>query len=83
MITKEMELYKPLKSTRKNKKYMVKTKKGVIHFGDSRYSQFHDKLGVYSNLNNNDPKRKKAYYARHGTTKDKDTALYWSNKVLW
>ena len=41
-----MQLYQPIKSTRKNKKYMVLVNGGrVIHFGDSRYKQFRDKLG--------------------------------------
>ena len=80
-----MELYKPVKSTRKFKKYMVKTKKGVIHFGDKRYEQFKDKIGEYKHLDHNDPKRKKAYYERHGdkNTKNKESAKYWSHKILW
>ena len=80
-----MELYEPIKSTRKNKKYMVLTKSGVIHFGDTRYGQFKDKLGIYSHLDHNDPKRKKAYYDRHGekNIKDKESAKYWSHKILW
>ena len=41
---KELDLYKPVKSTRKHKKYMVKPKKGIKHFGDTRYQQFKDKL---------------------------------------
>ena len=78
-----MELYKPVKSTRKNKKYMIKTNKGIVHFGDNRYSQFKDKIGFYKKLDHNDPKRKKLYFNRHGKTTDKNTAKYWSNKILW
>ena len=80
-----MELYKPVKSNKKFKKYMVKTKKGIIHFGDSRYGQYKDKLGHYSHLDHKDAKRRKAYYDRHGdkNTTDKDTAKYWSHKILW
>ena len=78
-----MELYKPIVSTRKNKKYMVLTKKGVIHFGDSRYSQYFDKLGFYKNLNHLDKKRQKRYYQRFKKSQNKETALYWSNKILW
>lgn len=81
-------LYKPFKSKAKNKKYSVYVKGAsgkpkLIHFGDSRYGQFKDKLGVYSNLDHNDPKRKKAYYDRHGPATDKNTAKYWSHKILW
>jgi len=80
-----MELYKPVKSNRKNKKYMVLTKSGVIHFGDKRYEQFKDKIGVYKDLDHNDPKRRELYYKRHGdrNTKDKESAKYWSHKILW
>lgn len=80
---KELDLYKPVKSTRKHKKYMVKTKKGIKHFGDTRYQQFKDKLGEYKCLDHNDPKRKARYYKRHGRSNDKDTAKYWANKILW
>ena len=80
-----MELYKPVKSTAKNKKYMVMTKKGIIHFGDKRYQQFKDKIGLYKHLDHLDPKRKELYYKRHGdrNTKNKETAKYWSHNILW
>ena len=35
-----MEKFKPIKSTKKNKKYMVLTDKGIIHFGDTRFQDF-------------------------------------------
>ena len=81
-------LYKPFKSKAKNKKYSVYVKSPsgnpkLIHFGDNRYGQFKDKLGVYKSLDHNDPKRKKAYYNRHGPATDKNTAKYWSHKILW
>ena len=81
-------MYKPFKSKSKNKKYSVYVKgKGdkpkLIHFGDSRYGQFKDKLGEYSKLDHGDPKRRKAYYKRHGKATSKDTAKYWSHKILW
>jgi hypothetical protein len=80
-----MELYKPVKSTRKNKKYMVLTKKGVIHFGQLPYQQYKDKIGLYSHLDHLDLKRRKRYYDRHGdkNTTDKETSKYWSHKILW
>jgi hypothetical protein len=83
------ELYKPFVSKAKNKKYSVyvksdnKSGKKLLHFGDSRYEQFKDKLGHYKRLDHNDPERKKAYYARHGKATSKDTARYWSHKILW
>ena len=83
----EKELYKPFKSKAKHKKYSVYVmkngKKTLIHFGDNRYEQFKDKIGIYKHLDHNDPKRKKSYYARHGQTSDKNSAKYWSHKILW
>lgn len=81
-------LYKPFKSKAKNKKYSVYVKsssggKKLIHFGDKRYQHFKDKIGEYSKLNHNDPKRRKAYHARHGKTNDKNSAKWWANNKLW
>jgi len=80
-------LYKPFKSKAKNKKYSVYVmkngKKRLIHFGDSRYQQYKDKLGHYKSKDHGDKKRRKAYYDRHGDTKDKNSAKYWSHKILW
>ena len=80
-----MKLHTPIKSNRKNKKYMVLTKKGIIHFGDKRYQQFKDKIGLYSHLDHNDKKRKELYYKRHGekNLKDKTRPKYWSHLILW
>ncbi len=81
-------LYKPFISKAKNKKYSVYVKNGkggikLIHFGDSRYGQFYDKIGHYSKLNHNDKKRRDNYYSRHGEATSKDSAKYWSHKILW
>ena len=83
----DKELYKPFKSKAKNKKYSVYVmkdgKKKLIHFGDSRYGQFKDKIGDFSHLDHNDKKKRDSYYARHGETNDKNSAKYWSHKILW
>lgn len=85
----DKKLYKPFVSKAKNKKYSVYVKsdnkngKKLIHFGDSRYGQFKDKLGHYKSKDHGDAKRKKAYYDRHGKSSGKDNAKYWSHKVLW
>jgi len=83
----DKQLYKPFKSNAKNKKYSVyvlkEGKKKLIHFGDTRYNQFKDKLGVYSHLDHNDKKRRANYLSRHGKKTDKNTAGYWSEKILW
>ena len=56
-------LYKPFKSKAKNKKYSVYVMKGekkrLIHFGDSRYEQFKDKIGYFSHLDHGDKKEKR------------------------
>ena len=83
----EKPLYKPFVSSAKNKKYSVYVKSGegrrLIHFGDKRYEHYRDKLGHYSSKNHLDKTRRKAYYARHGPAPDKNTAKYWSHKILW
>ena len=85
----DKQLYKPFVSKAKNKKYSVyvksdnKSGKKLIHFGDKRYGQFKDKLGHYSALDHNERSKKKAYYDRHGKATSKDTAKWWSHKILW
>jgi len=83
-------LYKPwVNKTKSNKKYFVyvkaDNKRGFkkIGFGDKRYGQFKDKLGNYKSLDHGDQQRKKNYYARHGKATSKDSAKYWSHKILW
>ena len=82
------------KSTRKNKKYMVKVDDKWVHFGDTRYQQFSDKvpLKLYSHLNHNNKERQKKYIARakgivdkngNLTWNDKESANYYSVKFLW
>lgn len=83
-----MKLYKPFKSTAKNKKYSVyvKSKSGgvrLIHFGDSRYEHYYDRIGLYSHLNHLDEKRRRLYRMRHYKPTDKNTAGWWSWHMLW
>lgn len=82
------------KSTRKGKKYMVKTPSGrTIHFGADGMEQFKDTTGVglYSKYDHGDKERQRRYLARAKgiknkkgelTYKDKNTANYWSIR-LW
>ena len=84
----EKKLYKPFVSKAKNKKYSVYVKgsKGnprLIHFGDKRYEQYKDKIGHYKSKDHLDKKRRASYYSRHGNATSKDTAKYWSHKILW
>lgn len=71
-------LYKPFKSSAKNKKKSVCVKKNgkikLIHFGDSRYRH------------NYSAKARKSYLARSAGIKganDKNSANYWARKNLW
>jgi hypothetical protein len=83
----KMKLYEPFPSSAKHKKYSVYVmkdgKRRLIHFGDARYGQFKDKLGHYSDRDHNDKARRASYYKRHGPATDKNTAKYWSHKILW
>ena len=76
-----MEIYKPIKSTRKTKKMMVLTKKGIIHFGDSSMEDY---------TQHKDEKRRINYCKRSAGIKDgngnltknnKESSNYWSRKI--
>ena len=65
------------RSTRKNKKYMVKSGNPTIHFGDSRYSDYTMHV---------DSDRKNRYILRHQKKEDwsdPKTAGYWAYHILW
>lgn len=74
-------------STRRHKKYMAVFADGLpsVHFGDSRYQQYRDSsgLGLYSHLDHFDPKRRRAYFARHGLEAKPYSAKWFSHKFLW
>tara|TARA_R110000803_G_scaffold210342_1_gene281888 strand:- start:5920 stop:6189 length:270 start_codon:yes stop_codon:yes gene_type:complete len=87
MATNEKPLYKPMKSSAAHKKMMVYVmkdgKKRLIHFGDANMQDF---------TQHKDEARRKSYLARSGgirnkegklTKNDKNSANYWSRKVLW
>lgn len=72
-----------MKSTRKNKKWMVKYNNKLIHFGDLRYQDFTQ----HKNLN-----RKKSYLKRAKGIRDKQGNLtynnknksnFWAIRILW
>tara|TARA_R110000765_G_scaffold418506_1_gene522034 strand:- start:2054 stop:2320 length:267 start_codon:yes stop_codon:yes gene_type:complete len=82
------------KSKVKNKKYAVKYNGKTINFGSTINSQFKDTtgLGLYSYLDNNDIKKRKAFRARFSKIKNKEGQLvyklktsptYWSWHYLW
>jgi len=80
-------LYKPYKSTNAKKKgqvYVMRDgKKKLIHFGDANMQDF---------TQHKDSNRRKNYLSRSAgikdkqgnlTAKNKNSANYWSRKVLW
>ncbi len=78
--------YKIDVSDRKDKKYMAYVGDRKVHFGDSNYQQYHDKLGHYKSLDHNDEKRRELYRARHGANnfhKIKGSASWFSWNILW
>jgi len=72
-------------SKRKHKKYDVYDlqNKYLFSFGDSRFGQFHDKLKYYSDKDNNDPKRRALYYARHPKQYKDESPDTFSKVFLW
>lgn len=87
------------KSTRKNKKYSVITPKGkVVHFGAIQngipMEQYKDStgLGLYSEYDHNDIKRRENYRSRHKSILlkngkpaylDKEQPSFYSYNFLW
>ena len=83
-----MEVYKDgflfKKSKRKNKKYDVfKNNRYVVSFGDNRYQQFKEKIGIYKALDHGDKKIRDNYYAMHGKESRLGIAKFFSHKYLW
>jgi len=79
------------KSKVKQKKYTVylrhreTLKIYKLHFGDSRYEQYFDKLGRFSHLDHLDKKRRKLYRLRHRHTYDPKiySSSWFSWRFLW
>lgn len=62
-----------------NKKYKATLKNGgtVVQFGDKRYEQYKDSssLGIYSNKNHLNNKRRENYFKRHSGVSTKTEAI--------
>jgi hypothetical protein len=73
----------------KRHKYEVfKNCKKIANFGGIRkngvpYGQFKDKIGYYSEYDNNNKKRQKAYYKRHNKPVNKYSPSWFSSEYLW
>lgn len=77
-------IYSFKKSKRKNKKYdAYKDGKYIVSFGDSRYQQYKDMIGLYSKKDHLDKERRKRYYMRHGKDASFESAKWFSHKYLW
>lgn len=74
------------KSTRKDKKYMVRLSNGrLVHFGALNYEHYQDKtpLKLYSHLDHLDESRRNRYYARHKYSYPEYTPDWLSKRYLW
>ena len=56
----------------KNYKYTAIIGNRHVNFGDKRYQHYHDKIGLYSNLDHNDKQRRANYRKRHSAIRKKD-----------
>lgn len=73
-------------STKRYKKYDVfLDDRKITSFGDTRYQQYKDKFGYYSDLNHFDKFRRKNYRTRHqhDYIDDPNHAGFWSYWFLW
>ncbi len=80
------------KSTRKDKKLMVRVDNKLIHFGARDMEHFKDSTGIWKELDHNDKKRRENYLKRSKGIKNKKGELtylnplspnYHSIKILW
>jgi len=80
------------KSTRPNKKLMVKVGNRTIHFGSRKMGHFKDKTGIWKSKDHGDAERRKSFRARMGGIKKKDgskavsdpnSPAYHAMRVLW
>ena len=80
------------KSTRPEKKLMVKVNNRTIHFGARNMNHFKDKTGIWKSKDTNDPERRKSFRARMSGVKKKDgskavsdpnSPAYHALRVLW
>ncbi len=80
------------KSTRPDKKLMVKVKGEIIHFGSRQMEHFKDKTGIWKSKDHNDESRRQNYLRRSAGIKNKEGKLtkddpmspnYHARKILW
>ena len=78
------------RSSRSDKKYMVKVDGLWVHFGGIKpdgtpYGQFKDRtpLKLFKAYDSLDKKKRAAYHKRHNYTAKKNSPGYFSKKYLW
>lgn len=55
-----------------------------VPFGSKSFSQYHDKIGHYKELDHKDPVRRNSYLKRHANDKDyKFSSGWFSANYLW
>jgi len=62
------------KSTRPNKKLMVKVNNRTIHFGARSMGHFKDRTGIWKSKDHGDAERRKSFRSRMGGVKKKTVA---------
>lgn len=86
ILKKGFKKYKAVIFDTENKKIQS------VKFGDRRYEHYFDRIGLWSELNHNDHKRRAAYRKRHAGILLKDgtpaytvpyTPAYFSYYLLW
>lgn len=72
------------RSKRAHKKYAVTLASGrTVHFGDTRYQQYKDRIGLFSDADHGDKERRRRYYARHGREAARESPKWFSHRYLW
>lgn len=84
--------YNYKKSTRKGKKLMVEVQGKTIHFGNTDFSHYKDKTGIWASKNHSDKERRTNYLNRSSGIKNKKgeltkndplSANYHAIRILW
>lgn len=71
-------------SDRPQKKYYAVVGRARVHFGDRRYQQYRDRVGVYAHLDHGDKERRRRYKKRHERDRHKRLTPGWfADRVLW
>ena len=84
---REFKKYKAIVPAKLWNKYRDKVERDqTVHFGDIRYEQYKDKIGMYKKLDHNDAIRRMNYRMRHGSQLHQEftfSPAYFSFYYLW